>query len=162
MSVCYGKRNLLLKPLQKEADAYRFIGAEPPESVNVEFDFSVLKTYEFTLKLDVGASTYWSETQATQTLDNLLINGQILLSEYLERIPDDTVDKKAELIEAAKKREAAQNPMNVPMPPEEQMIAQGEFNGSAQPPVQVPTGQGNGALQRAIAKTGEIPDNVNV
>ncbi len=34
------------------------------------------------LKLDVGASAYWSEIASSQTLDNLLAAGQISLEEY--------------------------------------------------------------------------------
>lgn len=173
MSANYGKRPVLVAPLTREADAYRFIGQEPPETVSIMFDFSVLKAHEFTLRLDVGASTYWSETAAIQTLDNLLMNKCILTSEYLERMPDDVVSMKRELIEAVKQREIAQRlipgPMQPQMPmgegegamvPEEAMESNGQFNGAAQEEQAVPTGSGNGAMQRAIAKSGQLPTDI--
>lgn len=50
-------------------------------------------------RVDVGASTQWSEISALNTLDNLLSGGHITLKQYLERIPDGIVPKKTELIE---------------------------------------------------------------
>ena len=50
------------------------------------------------LKLDVGASSYWSEIAAMQTMDNLLTQGKIDLVDYLERIPYGYISKKQELI----------------------------------------------------------------
>ena len=51
------------------------------------------------LKLDVGASSYWSEIAAMQTMDNLLSQGKIDIVDYLERIPDGYIAKKQELID---------------------------------------------------------------
>ena len=50
------------------------------------------------MKLDVGASAYWSEIASVQTLDNLLMQGKIELVDYLERIPEGYISKRAELI----------------------------------------------------------------
>ena len=55
--------------------------------VIVPFDFSVLKKIPFTVELDVGASSYWSEITSMQTLDNLLMQNKISTVEYLKRIP---------------------------------------------------------------------------
>ena len=41
-------------------------------------DFSVLKDMWYTVKTDVGESSYYSEVASLQTLDNLLNNGMIL------------------------------------------------------------------------------------
>ncbi len=76
------------------------LGMELPEqTIGGEFDFSLLEQLPVSLKLDVGASSFWSEITAIQTLDNLLSKKQISLDDYLERIPDGYVTKKQELIE---------------------------------------------------------------
>ena len=51
----------------------------------VPFDFSILKEIPFTIGLDAGAASYWSEIAAMQTLDNLLMQGKISTVEYLKR-----------------------------------------------------------------------------
>ena len=56
-------------------------------------------------RVDVGASTQWSEISALNTLDNLLSRGHISLKQYLERIPDGIVPKKSELIEEIERSE---------------------------------------------------------
>ena len=63
------------------------------------FDFSVLEQLPLQLKLDVGASSFWSEITSIQTLDNLLLQNRISLEDYLERIPDGYVSRKQELID---------------------------------------------------------------
>jgi len=70
---------------------------------SIEFDFAMLKEYPMSLKLDVGASSYWSEIASMQSLDNLLINGKISLEDYLERVPGGYIPKKQELIEKLKR-----------------------------------------------------------
>jgi hypothetical protein len=71
------------------------------------FDFGVLKKTNLSLKLDVGASSYWSEIASMQTLDNLMMRGKIDLVDYLERVPEGYIVKKQELID--KIREAREN-----------------------------------------------------
>ena len=73
----------------------------------VPYDFAQLREVPMMLKLDVGASAYWSEIASAQTLDNLLASGQIGLVEYLERIPDEYVTDRQGLIKAVKERDAA-------------------------------------------------------
>ena len=63
------------------------------------FDFGTLQALPMHLKLDVGASAYWSEIASMQTIDNLLVQGQIDLVDYLERVPDGYISQKHELIE---------------------------------------------------------------
>ena len=70
----------------------------------VPYDFAGLREIPMRLKLDVGASAYWSEIASAQTLDNLLAGGQITLGEYLERIPDEYVTDREGLIKAVKAR----------------------------------------------------------
>lgn len=53
----------------------------------------------FSCRVDVGAGNYWSEIATLNTLDNLLRLGQITFAQYLERLPDDLLPKKRELLE---------------------------------------------------------------
>ena len=71
------------------------------------FDFSVFKELWLRVRVDVGASTYFSEIAMVQTLDNLRRDGTLELIEYLERIPDKLIPRKAELIEAVRERSGA-------------------------------------------------------
>ena len=68
------------------------------------FDFSVFKDLWLRVRVDVGASTYFSEIAMVQTLDNLRRDGTLDLIEYLERIPDKLIPRKAELIESLRER----------------------------------------------------------
>ena len=165
MTANYGTRPVLVPPTVMEADAYKFAGQPVPENVQVMFDFSQLENHPFTLKLDVGASTYWSETASIQTMDNLLMNGRILTSEYLDRLPEDFVPKKGELLAAVRAREDAQGlsaPVSQPgsmQSPEEALVPQ-EMAEQVEGQMDIPTGSGNGAMQRAIARTGEVPAEI--
>ncbi|SMC80514.1 hypothetical protein [Papillibacter cinnamivorans] len=66
------------------------------------FDFAALRNMPLSLKLDVGASAYWSEITSVQTLDNLLAGGKISVLQYLERLPSGYVTGKEELMEELK------------------------------------------------------------
>lgn len=61
----------------------------------------------FDCRVDVGASSYWSEITTLNTLDNLLQLGQISFSQYLERLPDNLIPKKRELLEEVRQKENA-------------------------------------------------------
>ena len=74
----------------------------------IPFDFSQLKDVKFQLKVNVGASSYWSEIASLQTLDRLLMDAKIDFIQYLERIPDGVIPKKEDLINEL--RMAMQNP----------------------------------------------------
>jgi len=71
-----------------------------------EWDFTQLKRLWFNIRVDVGATTYYSEIAMVQTLDNLRRDGTLELIDYLERIPDKLIPRKQDLIEAIKKRTA--------------------------------------------------------
>jgi hypothetical protein len=73
----------------------------------VDFDFGALRGRPLSLKLDVGASSYWSEIAAMQTMDNLLSQGKIDIVDYLERIPDGYISKKQELIDKLSQAQSA-------------------------------------------------------
>ncbi|MCD7034315.1 hypothetical protein LRR81_08715 [Metabacillus sp. GX 13764] len=63
-----------------------------------DYDFSQMKNVWLNVRADVGEASYWSEIAAVQTLDNLLANGHIDIINYLERVPDEYIPQKAELI----------------------------------------------------------------
>lgn len=110
------------------------------------------------LKLDVGASAYWSEIASTTTLDNLLASGQITIVEYLERLPDDYVNDKQGLLNAVRARldaqqmamQAATQASSPSSPPPDSATPATGTDISTMPVV---GGAGNGALQRAVANS---------
>jgi hypothetical protein len=66
------------------------------------FDFSCFKRLWLCCRADVGAANYYSEIATVQTLDNLRREGVLDMLQYLERIPDRLIPRKAELIESLK------------------------------------------------------------
>lgn len=116
----------------------------PNEPFMVDFDFSILKNIQVAIKQDVGASSYWSEIANMQTLDNLLINKQITLKQYLERIPSGYIAKKQELINEITALAAG--------PADDAGTDISKETSSNDIPVS--GGRGNGALQRAISREG--------
>ena len=62
------------------------------------FDAERYKTLLISVKIDVGASSLWSETQSIRTLDNLLDRQLISATEYLKRLPKGTVPEINSLI----------------------------------------------------------------
>ena len=111
MGEYYGTRYVMVPLTKEERDAFTFAGKKVPTRIPKEFDFNQLKLHPMLLKLDVGASTYYSEIAAMQTLDGLLQRGLITLSQYLERVSDDYVPKRRELLEEAKAKEAMEQQM---------------------------------------------------
>ena len=77
------------------------------------FNLSHLKSGQFYCKVDVGASSYWSEISALNTLDSLLKLGKITTVQYLERIPDGIIPKRLELIEEIRAEIQAQKGENL-------------------------------------------------
>lgn len=123
----------------------------------VPFDFSILKEIPFTVELDVGASSYWSEIASMQTLDNLLMQGKISTVEYLKRIPAGQITDRETLIAVLEEQERMEKAMaGIPVPDggAQQTSAPGATDEAAPP---VSGGPGYGALQRKINQTGEVP-----
>ena len=145
MRVYYGQRYVQVKMFTKDQMTNQPLGMTMEEQdVNTLFDFSILDQIPLSLKLDVGASSYWSEIAAVQTLDNLLMQDKINLDDYLERIPDGYVSKKQELIDKLRGAQQAQQ-------------AQGGAAGpllDTNQPIPVEGGSGYGQLQRALNTTG--------
>ena len=153
MGEYYGKRMVDLPLPPEEAQAMQEIGVQPPAAMPQEVDFSRLKDYPMMLKLDVGASSYYSEIAAMQTLDNLLTNGQINIVQYLERIPDSYMPAKRALMEEKRQELAMQQALAAPPPSPEAGVGQsadGDAMGQLNSPPEVRAGGGYGTLQRAI------------
>ena len=127
----------------------------PGTTVPVLFDFKTVKDLPMRLKLDVGASSYWSEMSSIQTMENLLMQGKIDIVQFLERIPDQNVPMKEELISEIKQQQAMMAQM-APTPEEPSAGGGGELT----PTIPMPEGQGYGQLQRAINATGEVPAGI--
>lgn len=144
MRVYYGSRYVQVKFLSKQEMNNQPLGMSIQDAnFNTPFDFSILNEIPMSLKLDVGASSYWSEITTVQTLDNLLMQGKIELVDYLERIPEGYVSKKQELIDKLKGMQAQMMGQQSSSP----VMGQG-------PEVPVEGGSGYGQLQRALNKTG--------
>ncbi len=70
------------------------------------FDAKRYKSLVITAKIDVGASTLWSEAVSISNLSNLLTDGQITFIEYLERVPKGLIPDINGLIRARRQAEA--------------------------------------------------------
>lgn len=152
MAAYYGKRKVQVSMPDVGSDILAFAGKDPEELGTVLFDYGILNEMPIALKLDVGASSYWSEMASVQTLDNLLMQDKITIEEYLERIPDGYIPKRQELI--ASRKQAAQQQM---MQPEEQSTGGTPETGALvdlgqKTPIR--GGSGFGDLQRKVMQTG--------
>jgi hypothetical protein len=58
---------------------------------------------------DVGPSAQWSEITSVATLDKLLLNKEISLLQYLERLPDGFINDKQGLIDELKSMQQDNN-----------------------------------------------------
>lgn len=144
MRVYYGTRYVQVKFLSKQEMNNQPLGMNIQDAeFNAPFDFAILNEVPMSLKLDVGASSYWSEITTVQTLDNLLMQGKIELVDYLERIPEGYVSKKQELIDKLKGMQMQITGQSTSAP----VMGQGTE-------IPVEGGSGYGQLQRALNETG--------
>lgn len=154
MGEYYGKRYVDMTTPEEVRQVYDFIGQETPAEIPMQFDFSQLKDMPMHIKLDIGASSYYSEIASIQTLDNLLKMGKIDTVQYLERIPDGYIPGRRELINELKERQRnamamqAQMQQGVPQNPGGAPVA-GDTTKD-----EIPTGGGYSALQRKVNETG--------
>jgi hypothetical protein len=81
-----------------------------------EFDFSQFKHLWFNTRVDVGATSYYSELATVQTLDNLRQDGTLDVIDYLERVPDKYIPRKDELIEKLQQFQAMNSQAQQPSP----------------------------------------------
>lgn len=154
MGEYYGKRYVDMTTPEEIRQVYDFIGQETPAEIPMQFDFSQLKDMPMHIKLDIGASSYYSEIASIQTLDNLLKMGRIDTIQYLERIPDGYIPGRRELINELKEQQRNAMAMQAQM-------QQGSPQNPGGAPVagdttkdEIPTGGGYSALQRKVNETG--------
>lgn len=154
MGEYYGERYVDMTTPEEVRQVYDFIGQETPAEIPMQFDFSQLKDMPMHIKLDIGASSYYSEIASIQTLDNLLKMGKIDTIQYLERIPDGYIPGRRELINELKEQQRnamamqAQMQQGVPQNPGGAPVA-GDTTKD-----EIPTGGGYSALQRKVNETG--------
>ena len=155
----YGTRIVSMETPDELKQAFEFAGQPIPPAISAQFDFGFFKENPFLLKLDVGASTYYSEIASMQTLENMLARGNITTIQFLERVSDDYVPKRRALIDELKAQQMQM--MQPPLPGQEQPPAVPEIaqpkgmNNVTQNAIpELKGGKGNGALQRKIAATG--------
>ena len=157
MANYYGKRMVDMDPPDEMVQSAMMLGIKLPDKLQVEFDFATLKDHPMTIKLDVGASSYYSEIASIQTLDNLLRDGHINVIQYLERIPDGYIPSRRALLAELKSQQAqmqAQMAAQMPGGPGPGATTGGNpMAGVGQPDIN--GGSGYGALQRAINATGD-------
>lgn len=154
MGEYYGKRYVDMTTPEEVRQVYDFIGQETPAEIPMQFDFSQLKDMPMHIKLDIGASSYYSEIASIQTMDNLLKMGKIDTTQYLERIPDGYIPGRRELINELKEQQRNAMAMQAQM-------QQGAPQNPGGAPVagdttkdEIPTGGGYSALQRKVNETG--------
>lgn len=143
MRAYYGKRYVEVKRTEDSQEQLSRLIPDRKDLVNaprvLPFDFSALSDIPMSLKLDVGSSAYWSEIAQMNTLDNLLMNKEISVVDYLERVPNGYISNQQELIDTLRKRSSAPQASA----PEGGLLDMNQ-------PEEVPGGQGYGNLQRAI------------
>lgn len=95
--------------------------------VKKPFDFSSLGSYDLSVHVDVGASSYWSEIGMLQTLDTLLQQKLISPELYIELIPDTVLSGKQKIVDHLKASNKTQQVLNMALmqfvqglPPEQQ------------------------------------------
>lgn len=148
MRTYYGARFVEVSPSEAEQQAMASIGlTQAMGSKPVLFDFSVLERIPLSLKLDVGGSAYWSEIAQMNTLDNLLMQGQISVIDYLERVPNGYISNQQELIQTLRDRQNVEQMGTQAEKPSGPII---DFN----QPAEVSPGGGYGTLQRILNTTG--------
>lgn len=77
----------------------------------IPFDADRYRNLVITAKVDVGASTLWSEATTISTLDALYTNQIIDAIQYLERLPKGIIPNLTELIEDLRKKVEQQTQM---------------------------------------------------
>lgn len=144
MGAYYGKR-VVERSLPKDIppEMASFAGIVPGQEISEIYDFGQLRDFPMVIKLDVGASAYWSEIASMQTLDNLLMQDKINLEQYLERVPDGYISMRQELLDKIRGQQA------MPQQAAPQPQGGGQLLDSGQPEP-VPAGPGYGSMQREL------------
>lgn len=154
MGEYYGKRYVDMTTPEEVRQVYDFIGQATPAEIPMQFDFSQLKDMPMHIKLDIGASSYYSEIASIQTLDNLLKMGKIDTIQYLERIPDGYIPGRRELINELKEQQRNAMAMQAQMQQSAPRNPGGAPVAGDTTKDEIPTGGGYSALQRKVNETG--------
>ena len=154
MGEYYGKRYVDMTTPEEVRQVYDFIGQETPAEIPMQFDFSQLKDMPMHIKLDIGASSYYSGIASIQTLDNLLKMGKIDTIQYLERIPDGYIPGRRELINELKEQQRNAMAMQAQMQQGAPQNPGGASVAGDTTKDEIPTGGGYSALQRKVNETG--------
>lgn len=153
MANFYGTRMVDMPTPDDLRRAAMFAGTEVADEIPQAFDFGSLQKHPMLLKLDVGASSYYSEIASMQTLDQLLQNGHITIEQYLERIPDGYIPGRRKLLTEIKaQRQQMAAPQAAQVSPEGIPAGGGAADAGTKP--EIPTGGGFGALQRKVLEQG--------
>ena len=68
-------------------------------------DFAGIRSMNLSIGIDVGTTSYWSELQNNQRLDNLLEQQRISFTQYLKRIPNNAINKLDALVQEVEAQE---------------------------------------------------------
>lgn len=79
------------------------------------FNLSDYADLPFDTQVQVGQSQMWNEFSTIQTLDNLMMQGKITMSQYLERMPEGYIPDKEKLLEEIKQAELQQQQLQEAM-----------------------------------------------
>ena len=155
----YGTRQVDMTVPEKIKQAYQFAAEynpamQTPDELTTDFDYSFFARNPMMLKLDVGASTYYSEIASMQTLDGLLMQNKIDVVQYLERIPDEYIPKRRALIEDIKTKMSQQGLLPPALPPESGALPEAAELMPDNTLPEISGGSGNGSVQRQINRTG--------
>lgn len=116
----------------------------------VPFHAKRYKNLVINAKVDVGASTLWSESVVISSLDALLANGHINFLQYLERLPKGLIPDVTGLIDDQKQAQQVANDQNMMMRGMAEQYPQ-EYDQF----VQMPPEQQQEMLQQITANNGE-------
>lgn len=111
----------------------RYVNAkneETGEQAPTLIDFSAINSPALDINVDVGASSYWSETMQLYTMDNIFKAGILQDAElYFESLPDGIIRNKADILKHIKAQKSmmqapptAQTPVTPEIPTGEQEL----------------------------------------
>ena len=98
MRAFYGNRTVRMDIVSQDLVTGEVVTMEQGET---QYDFSQLTDENMRIRVDIGASTYWSEQLQVQTLNNIftsgIMNDPAAFALFLEVMPDKYIPQKAKL-----------------------------------------------------------------
>jgi hypothetical protein len=88
--------------IEKYGNGRKIPSMEEGKLVYKEFDATMRDKMILNTRIDVGATSVWSEVAAIQTLDNMLMNQILTPIQYIERLPNGVLPNRDGLIEELK------------------------------------------------------------